>query len=672
MNAISQILLFLVVPFLAISIPIPSFAAYNNGYTYRRAVTIDYTKVSGSSDLSNFPVLVDITNNSLRTTGNSGSVTNSNGYDIIFTAADGTTQLDHEVETYTAASGHVVAWVRVPTLSHTANTTLYLYYGNSSVSTSQTNPAGVWDSSYTGVYHLMSNTDPLPDSRTSSANNLTRSSSATNDTGIINGGLDFASNGTYLSSSSPNNGPANIGPITLDVWVWVPSTINGDFSIFGIGSNAANGSRFNLFYVNSVGKLALEARNMGVRFPAISTDTWHHIVATGPVNATMANLQGYVDGAPITLEIDVSGTLDIAYGQEIALGTIPGHGGYRWIGKVDEARLSKTQRSTGYIATEYANESAPGSFYTLGSEETPWGTPGILSCTVATSCPAGVVLYRLYDPTGNHAEMSSQSLYPYMVCCTGITGLSNSCSGTYATILKLSSTTNAHVEEYTQTNYSGNDACLSVPSGGYVHVGYQATNCSGFHTTVGSITATTNSHVGDGDAYIIKVCASAQGPSILTFSVSDDSIGFGTLSSIAARYATSDTTGSATEVVAHTLAASTNAVSGYSLTIRGTTLTSGGNTITAIGGTNTASSPGSEQFGLRLTASGGSGTVTSPYAASGFAYNAGASTAVQVASATSGDEVTTTYSARYIANITGSTEAGAYATTLTYIVTGSF
>ncbi len=167
------------------------------------------------------------------------------------------------------------------------------------------------------------------------------------------------------------------------------------------------------------------------------------------------------------------------------------------------------------------------------------------------------------------------------------------------------------------------------------------------------------------------IMASAAVSGTLTFSISDNSIGFGTLSSTAARYATGDTTGSTSEVEAHTIAASTNASSGYFITVNGATLISGANTITAIGSSNTISSVGSEQFGLRMSASGGNGAVTSPYAASGFAFDTG-SFPDQLASDADGDDVTTTYSLRYLGNISGTTEAGSYSSTLTYIITAGF
>ncbi len=156
----------------------------------------------------------------------------------------------------------------------------------------------------------------------------------------------------------------------------------------------------------------------------------------------------------------------------------------------------------------------------------------------------------------------------------------------------------------------------------------------------------------------------------LTFSISSNSISFGTLNAAAARFGSSTGSGQATEVQAHTLIVGTNAANGYSMTVNGSTLTSGGNTITAIGPTNTASAVGTEQFGMRMTASGGSGAVTVPYAAANFALDTAAFPDVVATSTVASSN--TTYSARYLANITSNTEAGAYTGTLTYVATANY
>ena len=159
----------------------------------------------------------------------------------------------------------------------------------------------------------------------------------------------------------------------------------------------------------------------------------------------------------------------------------------------------------------------------------------------------------------------------------------------------------------------------------------------------------------------------------LSFSISDNSIGFGVLNSGASRYATGDTNGSGSETTAHTISASTDAASGYVITAQGATLTSGAHTVTAIGGTSASPTAGTEQFGLRMTASGGNGVVTSPYNhATQYAYAGTAVSASQVASDPDGDNVETVYSARYLGNITGATEAGNYTASLTYVITAGF
>src|SRR6478752_7540342 len=66
---------------------------YNNAWTNRKPVTIDHTKVSGSSNLVNFPMLLSVTDANLKTVANGGSVGKSDGTDILFTSADGVTKL---------------------------------------------------------------------------------------------------------------------------------------------------------------------------------------------------------------------------------------------------------------------------------------------------------------------------------------------------------------------------------------------------------------------------------------------------------------------------------------------------------------------------------------------------------------------------------------------------
>lgn len=159
----------------------------------------------------------------------------------------------------------------------------------------------------------------------------------------------------------------------------------------------------------------------------------------------------------------------------------------------------------------------------------------------------------------------------------------------------------------------------------------------------------------------------------ISFTISTSTIYLGMVSPSLVRYASStNTLGSNTEVEAHTLNVITNASNGYTISTKGQTLTSGTSTIAAIGGTATTSLVGTEQFGIRLIASGGSGTSTSPYNTSAFAYAATATSSSQVANATVGDNATTTFSVRYLANIAPTTKAASYTANVIYVVTANF
>jgi hypothetical protein len=156
-------------------------------------------------------------------------------------------------------------------------------------------------------------------------------------------------------------------------------------------------------------------------------------------------------------------------------------------------------------------------------------------------------------------------------------------------------------------------------------------------------------------------------------------------------------------------AASTNALSGYVITVSGPTLTSGGNTIPVIGGTAATSAPGSGQFGLNivdndsdLTIGSGSpnpiiyyddgespadgdvypaangtnykGQPSSNFdTASSFAFVASTNNIVAASDHTgAGPTDSQRFTATYIVNVSGSQPAGTYVTTLTYIATATF
>lgn len=220
--------------------------------------------------------------------------------------------------------------------------------------------------------------------------------------------------------------------------------------------------------------------------------------------------------------------------------------------------------------------------------------------------------------------------------------------------------------------------CLSVEMGAIATNGGSGTDFitnPGTANTYAITFAGTFGDTGSTSVAIInddQVVVTATVDQALSFTISDDEIGLGTLTAGGTRYATG-TSGQGTEPTnAHTLAASTNATGGYNITIVGGTLTSGGNSIDAIVGGPTALAAGTEQFGIRTTVASGSGTVASPFNGSSGNYGFSTTPTVPVNFASATGVSSTTYNVNYAANIGGATEAGAYSTALTYVATATF
>jgi hypothetical protein len=173
-----------------------------------------------------------------------------------------------------------------------------------------------------------------------------------------------------------------------------------------------------------------------------------------------------------------------------------------------------------------------------------------------------------------------------------------------------------------------------------------------------------------------QVSVSATVAQSISFSISDNTIGFGSLSSSGPRFATGDTSGSGSDSAeAHNLQVGTNAASGYTVTYNGATLTSGLNTVSVASITNDADgTAGSEQFAIAASTNGDS-TIASGYDHNAVAgnrdWNFVASTTTTLASEAV-PTATETLSMFYLANISSLTEAGSYATTITYTGTANF
>jgi hypothetical protein len=381
---------------------LPSFgactASWSNGYQYCREIVIDHTKVPSTQ--TNFPVAICLDSTmgpncntnakELATQANGGKLSNVNGYDFIITSdTAGLTALSYDREAQNLTTGAAAIWVKIGSLSSSADTKIYLFYHNSSVTTDQSNATAVWDSNYLAVNHMQlasgnytisvaatdsTTANPLPINMFPIAVNVAGI------TGMIGGGADLSGGGAFANLGPYTNFPANGGPapFTLEGWF----NVNGQTSVgnaYCFGANSATGDRWSIYWFGTSNTWIVEGQSVGVSF-AGATSGWHRIVTILPSGSTtFGQAKVYVDG--VIAAVSASGqvlspqyTAVNGYSAGLTCGSlVPVE---QFAGLMDELRISKIERSQDWVTTEYNNQSNAVAFALVGAESALAGTGG--------------------------------------------------------------------------------------------------------------------------------------------------------------------------------------------------------------------------------------------------------------------------------------------------------
>ena len=352
---------------------------YGAGWNYRKKISINYRKVATTTgpNITNFPMLVSVTDSNLKFTSNGGKVASSTGGDIVFTSGNGTTALNYEIEKYASTTGELVAWVQIPFLSSTSTTPIYMYLGNASAPDVPASTAqNTWDANFKGVWHLPNGTSLTANDSTSNANNFTTiGSGATATSGKSDGAASFLNNDPiyngYLNRVGFNNPPSSY--MTLCTWVKTTSasrhlfTINRDMDNYANEGGLDIDANKKMFFWDYRGPYGFQTISNNT---VVSDNTWHYICFVKSTTNGTYYFDGVNDGVT-TAAVDVAYGNGYSYtiGGDMRSGAVPGS----LNGVVDEFRISATARSADWILTEYRNQSSPSSFYGYGGLETQTG-----------------------------------------------------------------------------------------------------------------------------------------------------------------------------------------------------------------------------------------------------------------------------------------------------------
>lgn len=337
-------------------------------WCHRKMITIHAARVSGGPH-AGIPILID-----LAADADLAATARPDGFDLRFTAADGVTPLPYDRQRY-RTTGQLLAWVQIPILSASADTIIYLYYGNPAA-TDQQNAAAVW-ASYQGVWHLdegagaLAVTDTTPNANHGvGVNGPTLSAS-----GKIGPGVSFDGVDDYLEMPNSASLDMSNGTATIGLWVNWTATVTSHFQRVLISSNrfGASAEGYELaaqpggdFFMYPWGG----AESYCLGSDPFTVQTWQYLVAT--LQFATQSVKIYVDGVPMLYTTDNSAQWTMLgdpaawqWGGTSEGGQLDNNFG----GRMDELRVARFVRSADWILTEFRNQKTPATFYAVGLPE---------------------------------------------------------------------------------------------------------------------------------------------------------------------------------------------------------------------------------------------------------------------------------------------------------------
>lgn len=439
---------------------------YDSTWLYRKAITIDYTKVANSNQ-TDFPVLINLT-----TDADLAAHARSDGYDILFTDSTGTVKIPYEREKYTTATGELVAWVKVASLSYTTNTVLYMYYGKASA-TDQQQATSVWDSNYVGVWHLG---EDVTDEGTAGSvfqdstqnNKDLDQAGSVETTGKMGNAQSLDGTNDYMVTGTSPGVPT--GDFTYSAWVNL--TDNTDEALFMHTNGAGVNEMLVAVGTNTDGAVDMYTNDSVTSLGSggeVGTGAWHYVV----VARSGSTISGYNQGSVLpTTRTDGTAfspsTCQLLLGADADATCIGTLGNYL-SGIMDEARVSNTPRSADWIATEYNNQSSPGTFYTLGVEDD--GTAPTPNPATFSSAPAADITGQISMTATTASDPSTPINYLFTFNACGANGGTGGTSSSWQTSTSYSDSGLQANKCYGYTTTS-RDAALNAGTASSVSTAY--------------------------------------------------------------------------------------------------------------------------------------------------------------------------------------------------------
>ncbi|MEI6533978.1 MAG: DUF2341 domain-containing protein, partial [Verrucomicrobiaceae bacterium] len=260
-----------------------------------------------------------------------------NGEDVRFSSSSGTV-LAYQIEEWDATTGMASIWVRIPKIEGNARQMIRMHWGKADAK-SDANAKAVFNESngYASVWHMA---EPVVDDA-GGTNSKDEGTTAT--AGIIGQARHLAGKQGIFGGDKIANYPTGTGPMTTEVWFRAEQT-NGTVVAWGEEKKPCKV----MFNFLSPPRMAIQCYFADVEAKTpLALNRWYHVVHTYSEKDSRVYVNGVLDGASTPL---------LAMPATSRLWIGGWYNNYKFVGDIDEVRISKVTRSADWIKLQYENQ----------------------------------------------------------------------------------------------------------------------------------------------------------------------------------------------------------------------------------------------------------------------------------------------------------------------------
>lgn len=266
----------------------------------------------------------------------------ANGEDIRFSTGSGT-PLAYEVEEWDAANGTASIWVRVPTIKGNARQELKMFWGKADAK-SESSGSAVFNESngYLSVFHM---DDPAKDEVGTLES---KDTGTTPSSGVIGKSRHFSAGKGINCGEKITAFPTGSSPHTSEAWFRAEQP---NATVLAWGNEAGQGKVMMQFF--SPPHMRVECYFSGADVAGgstLATSRWIHVAHAFKNGESRVYVNGVLDG----VSTSTGAPLAIKSPARMYIGGW--YDNYRFVGDIDEVRISKVTRSADWVKLEYENQ----------------------------------------------------------------------------------------------------------------------------------------------------------------------------------------------------------------------------------------------------------------------------------------------------------------------------